>query len=217
MELLNVLKSQERHSRLAHAYFVEGDLEIEKIASLLKIGKPDLLVIQEIPLKISQVRELIRWLILKPHSSPSKLVIILQAEAMTLEAGNALLKVLEEPPARSILILQSNKSQRILPTILSRCQLVKEKKIPQELSIDEYLDPLTLAQKSIRERFDYAQKISDLKDLSIILNLWEDHFRDKLHQEENVLEILKKISKTKDLLFTNSSVKLLLEDLLLNF
>lgn len=215
MKLLNVLKSQERHSRLAHAYFIEGDLEIEEITKFLKVKKPDLLVIREIPLKISQVRELIHWLTLKPHSSPSKLAVLFQAEAMTLEAGNALLKVLEEPPPRSILILQSDKSQRILPTILSRCQLIKERKLPRELSITEYLDPSKLAQKSLKERFDYVQKISESKDLPIILNLWEGYFRDKLHQEENVLEALKKISQTRDLLFTNSSVKLLLEDLLL--
>lgn len=216
MKTLDFFKSQLKSSGLSHAYFIEGGLEVEKIVRFLNVNQPDLLIIQDKPLKINRIRELIHWLALKPHSSLYKITIILGAEAMTLEAGNALLKILEEPPACSIIILQSDKRHQILPTILSRCQLIREKKSLPE-SIDGYLDPSTLAKKSLKDRFDWAQTIVESENLPKILNLWESYFRDRLHQEKDVLETLRKISRARDLLFTNTSVKLLLENLLLSF
>ena len=216
MKTLDFLKSQLKNSNLSHAYFIEGVLDVEKIIRLLNVSQPVLLIFQEKPLKINRIRELIHWFALKPHSSLYKIAIILDVEAMTLEAGNALLKILEEPPAHSIIILQSGKRHRILPTVLSRCQLIREKKSPPE-SIDGYLDPTALAKKSLKDRFDWVQTIVESENLAEILNLWESYFRDHLHQEKDVLQILGKISRARDLLFTNSSVKLLLENLLLDF
>jgi len=60
-----------------------------------------------------------------PMSASRRMAIIDDADAMTEEASNALLKTLEEPPAGSILILLSPDAETILPTIRSRCQLVQ--------------------------------------------------------------------------------------------
>jgi len=88
---------------------------------------PDLLVIQPAgeSITISQARELKSRLMLKPYSAPVKLAIILQAEKLTLPAQNALLKTLEEPPAHSLIILITNQPDLLLPTIISRCELIK--------------------------------------------------------------------------------------------
>ena len=74
---------------------------------------------------IGQIRELIRFFQLKvPGKAKVKRVAILEdADTMSLEAQNALLKLLEEPPADSVLILTSSYPQRLLPTIRSRAQL----------------------------------------------------------------------------------------------
>ena len=70
---------------------------------------------------IDQTRELMRELQLKPAESPFKVAIIAGADRLNPQAANAFLKTLEEPPAKSVLILLSTEPSRILETILSRC------------------------------------------------------------------------------------------------
>lgn len=57
------------------------------------------------------------------HQGGRRVIIIEPAEALNLQAANALLKVLEEPPANVVFILVSHHSERLLPTILSRLQV----------------------------------------------------------------------------------------------
>jgi DNA polymerase III subunit delta' len=70
---------------------------------------------------IDQIRELMQMVNLKPTVAEFKVGIVVAADRLTLAAGNAFLKTLEEPPSKSILILLSTEPQRILETILSRC------------------------------------------------------------------------------------------------
>jgi DNA polymerase-3 subunit delta' len=70
---------------------------------------------------IDQTRELIREILLKPTEAGYKVAIIASADRLNVQAGNAFLKTLEEPPPKSVLILLSTEPQRILETILSRC------------------------------------------------------------------------------------------------
>lgn len=70
---------------------------------------------------IAQVRELMREVQLKPAEGGFKLAVMIEADRMTLEAANAFLKTLEEPPPRSVLVLLSSEPQRLPETIVSRC------------------------------------------------------------------------------------------------
>ena len=70
---------------------------------------------------IEQMRELMREIQLKPTEAEYKVAIIAAADRLNPQAANAFLKTLEEPPAKSVLILLSTEPQRILETILSRC------------------------------------------------------------------------------------------------
>jgi DNA polymerase III subunit delta' len=70
---------------------------------------------------IDQIRALASFLQLKPHSAPCKIAVIAPVEAMNLNAANALLKMLEEPPAGSYLILVGAQLQRLPATVRSRC------------------------------------------------------------------------------------------------
>ncbi|MEW5976751.1 MAG: DNA polymerase III subunit delta' [Acidobacteriota bacterium] len=74
-------------------------------------------------IKIEQIRELSREAFFKPFEGRKRLFLIEQAERMKVEAANAILKTLEEPPESSHLILISDKPNDLLPTIRSRCQL----------------------------------------------------------------------------------------------
>ncbi len=69
-------------------------------------------------------REIIKTLSLKPFESPCKIMIIWQPELMHTSAANGILKILEEPPPQTFFILVSNSADRLLPTIISRTQIV---------------------------------------------------------------------------------------------
>lgn len=71
---------------------------------------------------IKDVRSLGEFLSLAPHQGGWRVVLLHPAEAMNVAAANALLKTLEEPPARVLLILVSHQPRRLLPTVLSRCR-----------------------------------------------------------------------------------------------
>lgn len=75
-------------------------------------------------IKIGQIRELLQILAYQPYHAQYRFVILSQAEKMNPAAANAFLKVLEEPPPRTFLILITPQKTDLLPTILSRCQIV---------------------------------------------------------------------------------------------
>jgi DNA polymerase-3 subunit delta' len=71
---------------------------------------------------IEQIRKIIDFMYLTPAESAWRVVLIDDADAMNAAAANAVLKVLEEPPRRSILLLVAHNADRLLPTIRSRCR-----------------------------------------------------------------------------------------------
>ncbi len=98
---------------------------------------PDLLVVQsehegEV-LKIDQVRELQHSLSLRPYEANYKVALILRFEEAHPSAANAMLKTLEEPPARVVIVLTADSTESLLPTIVSRCEVLRLR----PLSIEE--------------------------------------------------------------------------------
>lgn len=109
---------------------------------------PDIIIIEPYgPLiRIDQIRALCHTLAMKPYEARLRVVIISEAQAMNPEAGNALLKVLEEPPDRTILILTATQTSDLLPTIVSRCQHIRfnpisRKSIEALLIKEQGIDP----------------------------------------------------------------------------
>lgn len=72
--------------------------------------------------KVDQIREAVDFLSQTPQISAWKLVVISEAHRMNHNAANALLKVLEEPPGNSLLLLVTDRPQLLLPTVRSRCR-----------------------------------------------------------------------------------------------
>lgn len=103
---------------------------------------PDLLIIKCLSgkkeISIEQVRFLKKWLSLSPFSSPYKFVILREAETLSQEASNSFLKILEEPPKNSIIIIIAENLKSVLPTIISRCQLIKFNLVSQKEMIEYY-------------------------------------------------------------------------------
>lgn len=81
-------------------------------------------------IQIDQVRILQSDAALSPMEGRYKIFIILEIETATPPAANALLKTLEEPPPQVILLLTSARRDQVLPTILSRCQVVGLRPLP---------------------------------------------------------------------------------------
>src|SRR5207302_1716448 len=76
-------------------------------------------------IRIEQVRDLAADLALTSHAGGYKVGILTPAEALNRFAANALLKTLEEPPARTLLVLVTTQPSRLPATVLSRCQRLR--------------------------------------------------------------------------------------------
>ena len=82
-------------------------------------------------LRITEVRELQHWAALAPLEGPRKVFILDEADRLTVQAAEALLKTLEEPPPRTLIVLIVANARALPPTVLSRCQLVRFRPLPE--------------------------------------------------------------------------------------
>lgn len=194
-----------------------GKFESKNLNKNFSIKDEDYFLLESDVIKIKDIRELIHFSIYPPLNSQFKLAAIFCAEKMTIEAGNALLKLLEEPPEYLKIVLQSQNIKKILPTIVSRCQKIRLQISPDTLECENYLSPEEITKMTYAQRFKYVAKIIEADDVADILTLWQAYFRNKLLLGEDVLKTLNEIARAKDLLETNVSLKLLLENLSLTF
>lgn len=121
-----------RHQALLFAKRLncEKNTVCDECISCKKIGRsshPDLFLIKSEgnSIKIDTVRDLQKYLRYKPFEAKYKIAIIDGAEGLQMTSGNAMLKILEEPPPQTIFLLLTPYEEKILPTIISRCQIVR--------------------------------------------------------------------------------------------
>ncbi|MDD5083777.1 MAG: AAA family ATPase [Candidatus Moranbacteria bacterium] len=81
-------------------------------------------IVKERDISVERTREAAHFLNNFPYAAEKKVLIIRDAHRLTEAAQNALLKILEEPPAYAVIILITHELGRILPTTLSRCQQI---------------------------------------------------------------------------------------------
>ncbi|MDD4893692.1 MAG: DNA polymerase III subunit delta' [Candidatus Omnitrophica bacterium] len=96
-------------------------------------------------IKIEYIRQLQKEINLRPYEARRKVFIIDNAHCLTADAGNALLKTLEEPPAGSLIILITSKPALLFKTIISRCKIIKfypleRQELEEALKKDFHLD-----------------------------------------------------------------------------
>ncbi|MBN1263254.1 MAG: hypothetical protein JW991_02765 [Candidatus Pacebacteria bacterium] len=134
-------------TRLAKAQNIIEKIQKKPIKNFRQ--NPDVFIIEsDDSIKISQIRNLKKKLFYKPLALKLKAGLIYGAEKLTLPAQNALLKTLEEPPADTILILTSRQAESLLPTILSRVQIIK---LPPGQTTDFFSDKLSENLKIIHQ------------------------------------------------------------------
>lgn len=167
-DIINYIRSAVTENRVSHAYILNGERGAGKkmLASLFAMtllcekqgpepcnechscrqansgNHPDIIrVTHEKPNTISvddirrQVNDDIQ---IKPYQGPWKIYIIAEADLMTVQAQNALLKTIEEPPAYAVIFLLTENAEALLPTITSRCVMLKLRNIKDTL-IRKYL------------------------------------------------------------------------------
>lgn len=172
---------------------------------------------------IEEVRNIQKIIFLKPFKGKEKAVVIMAYEGITLEAQNALLKVLEEPPiSTSIMIAVPNK-EIVLPTILSRCKIIALQAKLRKLSESEIAElEKTLGailNGKIGDKLKIAQDLSKnaSREIEKITLLIEEKLRQgdkdkKLIQFFTGLQNAYKLIKS-----TNVTPRTILENLFLSF
>lgn len=121
-----------------HSYIIVGnkkdrDDDIQARLLSLHVSPVDVVTIRssETSIGIKDVREFISTVQLSPTHSPVLAGLIPDASMLTIDAQQALLKTLEEPPPSTIIILGTSQHHALLPTILSRCECIVLKTTPE--------------------------------------------------------------------------------------
>lgn len=167
-EVIQHLQNAIRLGKVSHAYILSGEkgsgkkllantfamaLQCEKkgvdpcqecrsCKKAMNRNHPDIIYItHEKPnsIGIEDIRtQLIEDVMIKPYCSSYKIYIIDEAEKLTLQAQNALLKTIEEPPAYAVILLLTSNMETFLPTITSRCVKLNLRPV-QESMVKDYL------------------------------------------------------------------------------
>ncbi len=124
-------------------------------------NNPDLIwVTHEKPssIGVDDVRtQLVEDVQIKPYNGRYKVYIIDEAEKMTVQAQNAILKTIEEPPAYSVIIFLTNNDEIFLPTIISRCIVFKFRPIRNSVIMDYLIRRYKLPEYEAKMCASYAQ------------------------------------------------------------
>ncbi|MBH0331610.1 DNA polymerase III subunit delta' [Brevibacillus brevis] len=193
-----------RNERLAHAYLLAGPKGSGKKQMALHLAKslfcsereadacgacvtcrrieggnhPDVLFITPdgASIKIDQIRSLQKEMAMRAVESSRKVYIIEHVDKMTTQAANSLLKFLEEPPAGVLALLLTEHSHAILPTILSRCQIVQfsplsAESIAEKLRAEGVLAGMAQVSSHITTNVEEAMTLSQSESFAQLRNL----------------------------------------------
>jgi len=211
--------SQERVNQLT------SELNINKL-DITRVLKKD----TSNSIGIKDIKEMMQQIYLKPLKGKEKAIIIEDAELLTREAQNSLLKVLEEPPASTYIILAATTKEAFLPTILSRCKLIelfsKNEPMSEEQKQITEATFLTLSSLTPKNALEIGERLSKKKDdtprlvRELILvgeSLMRRAILDHNPQQFIYAQVLRKLQSThKNLSTTNINPRLELEHCLLS-
>ncbi|MGV8154360.1 MAG: ATP-binding protein [Alkaliphilus sp.] len=141
---------------------------------------------EEKTIKIETIRDIQEKIRIKTFDGATRVYIVHDAEKMTVQAQNALLKTLEDPPEKAVIIMTTINENKLLPTIVSRCQLIKLKLIKTE-EIQKHL----IKRKNIS--YEQSKAISALANgvVGKAIKILEDE--SYMRRREEVFKIIGKI------------------------
>lgn len=120
---------------------------------------------------VDEAQEIVKSLSLKSYEGGYKVMLIWMAEKMNTSASNKLLKLIEEPPDKTLFILITEDEEQIIQTIRSRCQILRfpalsEAVITERLIKTNNLDELSAKKVAIRANGNYAKALQISKNIS---------------------------------------------------
>lgn len=146
-------------------------------------------------ISIEQIRNLKEKISSSPLRAEYKIAIIDQAHLMTFEAQSALLKQLEEPKGKKIIILVTEYPDKLLTTIISRCQKIRFWQVPElnypgdserKIVWAQRIEEIEKAKKNdLFQRFEYAHWLSKEGDLQEAFEIWLSYFRQLMQNQLN--------------------------------
>ncbi len=174
-------------------------------------SNPDLVeVYPDKSIGIDEIRDIKSFLNKKSWQSNSmKTVIIYGGEQMTTPAQNAFLKTLEEPPPNSLIILAASAKNALLPTIISRCQIIRlaaNIKSSQKVLNKSWKKWQSLINAKVDERLNLAGKIKE-KDLDKYITVLQKKIVDKKTDKASISQWLENLITTKQMIEDNVNVR----------
>ena len=197
---------------------------------------PDFFLLQaeESSIGIEEIRNLQKKLTLKPFSGNQKICLILEAQNLTLEAQNSFLKTLEEPPKDTKILLSLPEASLLIPTVVSRCQLINLSPKIEQTSNEEEKKIIDFIEKMITlssgQRLKEIEKEEFLKDRQLAIE-WLDklifmvrknmleHYRETPNYQlliTNYSILFRLLNCAKSRLSSNCNVRLVVENFLLD-
>ncbi len=193
-QLVTLLESSIKQKKISHAYLFcggrgTGKTTVARIfARDIGCNPEDIIEIDAASNRgIDEIRELRDAVRTSPFSSPYKVYIVDEAHMLTKEAANALLKTLEEPPSHVIFILATTDPEKLLATIVSRCQKI----IFQSPALSTLADRLVYVAKE-------EEKVLDEDAALLIARHGKGSYRDALGILEQVLTVGEKTITLED-------------------
>ena len=186
--------------------------------AVLKNPHPDLLLFPaDSKLGIAEARKIKEFFSLKPYSGKGRVVVLEDASNLTDEAQNALLKTLEELPKEALFILCANSDAYLLPTVISRCQIIRVANNELRIMNNYKEDIEKLLKSPVEQRFEYIEK---LKDREEFLKFMVQFFRQKLitHERPGLIRLnqfLKELLTAEEWANQNVNIRAILEYLML--
>ncbi|HEX8965292.1 MAG TPA: hypothetical protein VF820_02580 [Patescibacteria group bacterium] len=218
MSLLLISNDQQKAREYAKNLFLAKGINNVDIA----------IVDSENAIGIEDIRTIQKNLYLKPLKSLEKVLIIPNIQTASTEAQNSLLKVLEEPPANTTIVLLATTEKLLLPTILSRCKieiLDNKQEITAERTDEIAKEFEKIANAPIGEKLAIAQKLAEDKTeainfLTTAITIARDQMIQDVKNNKSAIKKAGEINKLQKALTlastTNVAMRMILEDLFLN-
>ena len=230
-DVVNHLQNAIQMGKVSHAYIFNGEvgagkkmlasafamalqcekhgtdpcMECDSCKRALSKNHPDIITItHEKPnsIGIEDIRiQLIDDVSIKPYTGPYKIYILNEAEKLTLQAQNALLKTIEEPPVYAVILLLTSNADSLLPTISSRCVTLNLRPV-KESDVKEYLmEHMHLPDYQAQIDAAFAQgnigKAKQIAESTEFAEMAERAFR--LLRKSNELELYELVEMIKEL------------------
>lgn len=210
----------------------ESKITVDEITTKLLltdklIDHPDILTVsknEKQSVGVGDIQKMLKVIHNRPYQSPNKVAIIDDAEKLTIESQNALLKILEEPPKFTQIILIAKEEYGFLPTITSRCtiQYVQSNNADNKEDSEMPVKPLDFLKADTIDRFQMIDELYKIKPsnersrvtrlfLLELYNLLSNRVKNK--NSEKYKNVLKLINDSHIKLKANSNFKLTLENL----